>query len=53
MKRIYVTTSIEIKDGADPEKVVEEMNYKFKHPKIKSHYILSYRTNPEEEKYNG
>lgn len=40
MRRIYVTTRIEINDEADPGEVVQEMDYRFKHPDIVSHEIV-------------
>jgi len=40
MRKIYVTTRIEINDEADPGEVVQEMDYRFKHPDIVSHEIV-------------
>jgi len=40
MKVVYVTTRIEINDEADPDEVVQEMDYRFKHPDIVSHEIM-------------
>ena len=49
MRRIYVTTRIEINDEADPGEVVQEMDYRFKHPDIVSHEIVDTKEIKQED----
>ena len=49
MKRIYVTTRIEINDEAAPGEIVQEMDYRFKHPDIVSHEIVDTKEIKQED----